>query len=227
MLTGLPALWRLRERLAGAAAVWPFDTGLAAPEAPVVLAEVYPSLLAARRRAGAAKRRDQGCRPGAGDRREHMRRSTPPGRLAPLFAPDLPEAARAVVAREEAWILGAGRLEALRAAPPPPPLRDDCFALPPGVNWLPVDEALARLRELAPVAEIEVVPVARGGRPHPGRAAAGPPRQPAGRQRRRGRLRVRPCEPRAAAACAAAAAGAGGGGGAGAARAARATRSAS
>jgi molybdopterin molybdotransferase len=28
----------------------------------------------------------------------------------------------------------------------PPPLRDDCFALPPGVDWTPVDDALARLR---------------------------------------------------------------------------------
>ncbi|WP_394197526.1 molybdopterin-binding protein [Litoreibacter albidus] len=29
--------------------------------------------------------------------------------------------------------------------PRPPPLRDDCFALPAGVNWTPVDDALARL----------------------------------------------------------------------------------
>ena len=28
----------------------------------------------------------------------------------------------------------------------PPPLRNDCFALPPGVDWTPVDEALERLR---------------------------------------------------------------------------------
>ncbi len=28
----------------------------------------------------------------------------------------------------------------------PPPLRDDCFALPAGVDWAPVDEALALLR---------------------------------------------------------------------------------
>lgn len=42
-----------------------------------------------------------------------------------------------------------------------PPLRDDCFALPPGVNWVPVDDALARLREgLAPVAPVETVPLA-------------------------------------------------------------------
>ena len=26
-------------------------------------------------------------------------------------------------------------------------VRDDCFALPPGVDWTPVDEALALLRE--------------------------------------------------------------------------------
>lgn len=29
----------------------------------------------------------------------------------------------------------------------PPRLKNDCFALPPGVDWTPVDEALARLRE--------------------------------------------------------------------------------
>ncbi|MEM8654846.1 MAG: molybdopterin molybdenumtransferase MoeA, partial [Pseudomonadota bacterium] len=27
-----------------------------------------------------------------------------------------------------------------------PPLKNDCFALPPGVHWTPVDEALADLR---------------------------------------------------------------------------------
>jgi len=37
------------------------------------------------------------------------------------------------------------------------PLRNDCFALPPGVNWTPVEEALARLRaRLHPVVEIDV-----------------------------------------------------------------------
>ncbi len=29
----------------------------------------------------------------------------------------------------------------------PPPLRNDCFALPAGVNWIPVDEALERLQK--------------------------------------------------------------------------------
>ncbi|MEM0908729.1 MAG: gephyrin-like molybdotransferase Glp [Pseudomonadota bacterium] len=35
----------------------------------------------------------------------------------------------------------------------PPPLKNDCFALPPGVAWTPVDEALARLKaSLHPIA---------------------------------------------------------------------------
>ncbi|MEM9062387.1 MAG: gephyrin-like molybdotransferase Glp [Pseudomonadota bacterium] len=39
-------------------------------------------------------------------------------------------------------------------------LRDDCFALPPGVDWTPVDEALARLRgSLTCVTDVETVPI--------------------------------------------------------------------
>ena len=40
----------------------------------------------------------------------------------------------------------------------PPPLRNDCFALPAGVNWTPVDEALALLRaRLTPITSTETV----------------------------------------------------------------------
>ena len=40
-------------------------------------------------------------------------------------------------------------------------LRDDCFALPPGIDWTPVDEALARLRAgVAPVTDVEELPLA-------------------------------------------------------------------
>ncbi|MEM6619360.1 MAG: gephyrin-like molybdotransferase Glp [Pseudomonadota bacterium] len=46
----------------------------------------------------------------------------------------------------------------------PPPLKDDCFAMPPGVDWVPVDEALARLRAgLAPVTAIEDIALADAG----------------------------------------------------------------
>lgn len=42
----------------------------------------------------------------------------------------------------------------------PPKLADDCFALPPGVAWTPVDEALARLRAiLRPVVGVETVAI--------------------------------------------------------------------
>lgn len=42
----------------------------------------------------------------------------------------------------------------------PPPLRNDCFALPAGVNWTPVDDALALLRDrLTVVAGIETLPL--------------------------------------------------------------------
>ena len=44
----------------------------------------------------------------------------------------------------------------------PPPLRNDCFALPPGVDWTPVDQALDLLQNrLHPVAAVETTPVAQ------------------------------------------------------------------
>jgi molybdopterin-guanine dinucleotide biosynthesis protein B len=97
-LLGLPVLSRLR-RLPGVT-VWPFE-----PMGRVVLAEVWPSLLAARVAA------EQGSE--IKDRvqvrvlaRELMGLAAA-GRLAPLF--DVPEGAR-----EEGWILGVGHEAALR-----------------------------------------------------------------------------------------------------------------
>lgn len=52
-------------------------------------------------------------------------------------------------------------LEIGAAKEQPKKLRNDCFALPPGVDWVPVDEALTRLRNsLQPVASVETIPVA-------------------------------------------------------------------
>ena len=45
---------------------------------------------------------------------------------------------------------------ALPARRTPPRLRNDCFAMPQGVDWIPVDEALVRLRSiLAPLVDVE------------------------------------------------------------------------
>ncbi|MFG6500747.1 bifunctional molybdopterin-guanine dinucleotide biosynthesis adaptor protein MobB/molybdopterin molybdotransferase MoeA [Sulfitobacter sp. 1A13191] len=53
---------------------------------------------------------------------------------------------------------------AAAATPAPPPLRNDCFALPPGVHWTPVNEALDLLRaRLHAVTEAETRPAADAG----------------------------------------------------------------
>ncbi len=45
----------------------------------------------------------------------------------------------------------------------PPPLRNDCFALPAGVDWAPVDQALANLRDrMVPVVDQEEVTLSAG-----------------------------------------------------------------
>lgn len=167
-LTGVPALARLRADFPGRVAVWPFEPW---EKAPVVLAEVYPSLLAAEVRAALAA--DTAAVKDAAQVRllaGALARLSVEGALASLLAPQ----ADAATLREEGWILGVGHEAALRAAAAPTPLepprlKDDCFALPPGVDWTPVDAALALLRErLTPVTGAETVAVAQAA----GRALA-------------------------------------------------------
>ncbi|MDP4032577.1 MAG: molybdopterin-binding protein [Pseudorhodobacter sp.] len=159
VLTGVPVLARLRAAFQGKVTVWPFES----PEAPVVLAEVYPALLAADVRAMLA------TNPGMATDEAQVRtlaeafaRLAAAGGMAALFAPD----ARAEVLAEEGWILGAGQALALRGAVSaralPPRLKNDALAMPQGVDWLPVDTALARLREaLTPQTPREMLPVAQ------------------------------------------------------------------
>jgi cytidine deaminase len=114
-LLGIAALARLRDMTG--AAVWPFDTGLRAPDAPLVLAEVFPSLIDGTVRAaqGADEIRDAAqVRVLAGA----FAALDAAGGLRPLFAgaPDLDGPSREIVAREEAWILGLGHAAALEAA---------------------------------------------------------------------------------------------------------------
>ena len=177
-LLGIPALARLRTAFPGQVSVWPFE---AWQGAPIVLAEVYPSLLAAEVRIVLAgepaeiKDRIQ-VRLLAGA----LSRLDRAGTLGPALAAQAP----AEVLAEQGWILGVGHEAVLRAAashafpplredgkggappvagPPltPPRLRNDCFALPQGVDWVPVDAALDRLRQgLTVVAGAEAVPLA-------------------------------------------------------------------
>ncbi len=117
MLLGLPALKRLVEdpRIAGRAAIWPFETGLQTPDAPAVIAEVYPSLLRAEVR---ARRGEDEILDSTQVRvnAEAFARLDALGGLAPFFAgaPDLTADERRPIETEEAWILGLGHEKALK-----------------------------------------------------------------------------------------------------------------
>ncbi|MFW8635746.1 gephyrin-like molybdotransferase Glp [Cribrihabitans pelagius] len=159
MLMGLPVLQRLRQE--HGVAVWPFEgTG----DAPAVFAELWPGLIEPAVKAALAEA-------GPEEIRDRVQVSLLSQALSRLTQEELAEMLGVCPpeAKEEGWILGTGhkdRLNALAgdASQPlaPPPLGNDCFALPAGVDWTPVDEALARLRErLRPVTGQESVPLAQ------------------------------------------------------------------
>ncbi len=153
--TGMATLARLRAAFAGRLSVWPFE----APDTEIVFAEVYPSLLRDQVRATLATGPDQ-IKDAVQVRllARALARLGAEGRLGAAFS-------AAQGPSDEGWILGVGVEERLQvAARPdirPPRLKDDCFALPPGVDWVPVDDALERLRgALSPVVDQETIPVA-------------------------------------------------------------------
>lgn len=119
VLLGLPALKRLTEdpRIHDRAAIWPFETRLSVPDAPVVVAEIYPSLL--QREVHRHKKQDEildaaQVRVNA----QAFARLDKQRGLAPLFEGEqsLTAEQRRIVETEEAWILGLGHEDALRGA---------------------------------------------------------------------------------------------------------------
>ncbi len=146
VLMGLPVLARLRQASPGAVAVWPFEP----LDRDVAFVEIWPSLL------NDQVRQMPGIRDAA---QVHLMARA----LANLAPRDLEQMLRAQ-SPEEGWIFGLGHEEMLQAAASdlrPPPLTNDCFALPAGVDWTPVDDALSMLRDkLRPVVGVETVPLA-------------------------------------------------------------------
>jgi molybdopterin molybdotransferase len=148
-LMGLPVLARLRQRFGGDLAVWPFQP----QDAGIALVEVWPSLIAP----------EIAARVQPDEIKDAAQVRVLAQALSALSADQL-ATMLADGDSEEGWIFGLGHEDALRGAltdgPVPPPLSNDCFALPPGVAWTPVDDALALLQErLTPVARVETVPV--------------------------------------------------------------------
>ena len=119
VLLGIPALERLRRTpsIAGSVAVWPFDGGLAVPDRPVVLAELYPSLLrdAVARHARKSEIHDRAqVRVNA----SAFASLDAVGGLAQVFegSPALTVQQRRLIETEEAWVLGVGHEAALHEA---------------------------------------------------------------------------------------------------------------
>lgn len=136
VMMGLPVLSRLRHRFAGQVAVWPFES----LDRPVAFVEIWPSLTL-----GA---------PPDGRIKDAWQVEQVALTLSRLTEQEL-KAQLDVSAAEEGWILGVTQKKPNIA---PPPLRNDCFALPAGVEWTPVDDALAYLRDrLHPITSVEVI----------------------------------------------------------------------
>ncbi|MEM7709581.1 MAG: molybdopterin-binding protein [Pseudomonadota bacterium] len=119
-LVGLAALSKLRARHPDLA-VWPQQTGFTAPDARIVLAEIYPSLWPP----APHTIKDAGQVIATA---RALRALPDTAFTAPAALDDANR-----IAAEEGWILGV--------LPP-----SSCFALPPGAAWTPVADALATLR---------------------------------------------------------------------------------
>lgn len=152
VLMGLPVLSRLRRRFAGQVSVWPFE----ALNAPVAFVEIWPSLIAP----AVTRHQRSGEIKDAAQVRILARttsRLDAQGKLEPLLLDGRN-------AGGEGWILGVGHADLLADAAADKAasstLANDCFALPPGVDWTPVDEALASLKAVMnPVVGLEAMPV--------------------------------------------------------------------
>lgn len=105
-LTGLPVVSRLREKRE--ARIWPFETGWRPlqpsdiADVEVVIAEIYPTMFAAKPQEGEIK--DQAQVRGACERFNALDEK---GQLAAMFGPSKDDPRREVIEREEGWVLGA------------------------------------------------------------------------------------------------------------------------
>jgi len=139
VIMGMPMLARLRRAFVDLT-VWPF----APPTGQIVLAETYFSQL----------RKTLAARAGDG-----IKDAAQVALYAEVFSGMNTAEMSALLnvdSTPEGWVLGAGLLD--DSPLQPPPLRNDCFAMPQGAHWTPVDDALAHLRaHLAPVTSTQVV----------------------------------------------------------------------
>ncbi|MFK7763305.1 MAG: gephyrin-like molybdotransferase Glp [Roseobacter sp.] len=139
---GLPVLARLRRRFD--AQVWPFEPLTGA----VAFIEIWPSLTL-----GAAPE----------DQIKDAWQVQEVARTLSALPQEVLAEMLDASASEEGWIFGLGHEDRLRhAATLPPRLSNSCFALPPGVHWTPVAQALADLRaRMSPVTAVLDLPLSQ------------------------------------------------------------------
>ena len=144
-LTAMAALSKLRAALGADCAVWPFEDA----DAPVVLAEVY----LAHADPAEALFRDGGPKDAG------QVRAMAAGLMGAQAGRDILARPCDPKATTEGWVLGIGFEDAIEAAARAAAPSNDCFALPPGIRWTPVDEAWTTLSTLDPVTATEDVSV--------------------------------------------------------------------
>jgi molybdopterin molybdotransferase len=159
-LVGLPMLAKLRRRYGRNLQIWPFETFFAEPTVNIVLAEIYPSLFDATHRPS-----DERTIFDVLDARQvravcEALENADLGTLFNAGFNQVADAEDAQIAREEGWILGVQKPNVDSGRLTPPPLGNDCFAMPQGVRWTPVDDALGQLKQrVRPVTGTETVSV--------------------------------------------------------------------
>jgi molybdopterin molybdotransferase len=136
VLMGLPTLNRLRKAFAPDIAVWPFEPA----DKPIVLVEIWPSLI--------AKAVDQTIPDGRiKDAHQVLVMAQTLSSLAPEQLAEMLD----VAPTSEGTILGLQHADVLTQVAigksAPPPLKNDCFAMPQGAHWTPVDQAHDHLRQ--------------------------------------------------------------------------------
>lgn len=145
VIMGLPTLARLRQHFGTDLAVWPFEP----LTPPIALVEVWPSLI--------GKTIAATCPPG---KIKDAHQVEVLARALSALAPDDLRLMLDVPPTPEGSILGLHHVSLLEQAASAPQLRNDCFALPQGVQWTPVADALAHLRDhLTCVAGVETQPL--------------------------------------------------------------------
>lgn len=147
VIMGVPVLSRLRKTFSKDIAVWPFEP----LTKPIAIVEIWPSLIAKK----ISQTQPQGQIKDAHQVQvlAQVLSGVPEATLKTLL--DVPHSI-------EGWILGLGHETLLEngVTSLPPPLKNDCFAMPQGAEWTPVDKALEHLQtNLSCIKPAETLPV--------------------------------------------------------------------